>query len=138
AEHDPRWSLALAGGALMDIGCYSLHAQRVLAPWGGGEPALAAARAGERAGAPGVDEWFDADLVFPSGASGVARCHMAADRQEMSGRLIGSRGEATAVNFVLPHLDDRIVVQPSAGRRIEHLGTRPSFTYQLEAFIAAV
>ena len=37
---DPRWSLALSGGATMDLGCYALHAQRVLAPWAGGEPVL--------------------------------------------------------------------------------------------------
>ena len=30
---NPRWSLELAGGALMDLGCYALHAHRVLAPW---------------------------------------------------------------------------------------------------------
>jgi predicted dehydrogenase len=135
---DPRWSLSLAGGAMMDLGCYSLHAQRVLARWGGGEPSLVAARAGERAGAPGVDEWLDADLVFPSGATGLARCHMASDRREMSCRIIGTRGEATAVNFVQPHLDDRVVIQAREGRRVEHLGTRSSYTYQLEAFIAAV
>ncbi|GIH68414.1 Gfo/Idh/MocA family protein [Sphaerimonospora thailandensis] len=138
AEDDPRWSLALAGGALMDVGCYSLHAQRVLAPWGGGEPTLVSARAGERAGAEGVDEWLDAELVFPSGATGLARCHMAADSLEMSCRIVGSRGEATAANYVLPHLDDRIVIETEAGRRIERPGTRPSFAYQLEAFIAAV
>jgi predicted dehydrogenase len=138
ADQDPRWSLALAGGAMMDLGCYSLHAQRVLAPWGGGEPSLVAARAGERTGAPGVDEWFDVDLVFPSGATGLAHCHMASDRREMSCRIIGSRGQATAVNFVEPHLDDRVVIQTSAGRRVEHLGTRSSYTYQLEAFITAV
>ncbi|NJC70577.1 Gfo/Idh/MocA family oxidoreductase [Planosporangium thailandense] len=135
---DPRWSLALAGGALMDLGCYSVHAQRVLAPWGGGEPSLTAARAGERAAAPGVDEWLDADLVFPSGATGSARCHMAADRWEFSCRVVGTRGEATAPNFVQPHLDDRVVVQTPDGRRVEHLGTRSSYTYQLEAFTAAV
>jgi predicted dehydrogenase len=135
---DPRWSLALAGGAMMDLGCYSLHAQRVLAPWGGGEPSLVAARAGERADAPGVDEWLDADLVFPSGATGLARCHMASDRREMSCRIIGTRGEATAVNFCQPHLDDRVVIQSGDSRRVEHLGTRSSYTYQLEAFTAAV
>lgn len=138
AEDDPRWSLALAGGALMDVGCYSLHAQRALAPWGGGEPAVTSARAGERPGAPGVDERLDADLVFPSGATGLARCHMAAGGLEMSCRIIGSRGEATAANYVLPHLDDRIVIETEAGRRVEHLGRRPSFAYQLEAFTAAV
>ena len=26
---DPRWSLDLSGGALMDLGCYALHAHRV-------------------------------------------------------------------------------------------------------------
>jgi predicted dehydrogenase len=27
-EGDPRWSYELAGGVLMDLGCYSLHAHR--------------------------------------------------------------------------------------------------------------
>jgi predicted dehydrogenase len=135
---DPRWSLDLAGGATMDLGCYSLHAQRVLAPWGGGEPELVAARAGERPGAPGVDEWLEAQLRFPSGATGVARCHMASDRRQMTYRVIGSRGEALVTNFVEPHLDDRLIVQTPPGRHVERLGTRSSYTYQLEAFARAV
>ncbi|WP_328408593.1 Gfo/Idh/MocA family oxidoreductase [Streptomyces violaceus] len=137
-DTDPRWSLPLAGGALMDLGCYSLHALRMLAPWAGGAPRLAGARGGERAGAPGVDEWLDADLEFPGGATGSARCHMAYDGLEMSIRIVGSRGEATAPNFVLPQLDDRIVVRTAEGERTERLGTRSSYTYQLEAFAAAV
>jgi predicted dehydrogenase len=135
---DPRWSLALAGGATMDLGCYSLHAQRVLAPWGGGEPDVVAARAGERPGAPGVDEWLEAQLRFPSGATGVARCHMASDRRQMTYRVIGSRGEALVTNFVEPHLDDRLIFQTSAGEFVERHGTRSSYTYQLEAFVRAV
>ncbi|MFE1835211.1 Gfo/Idh/MocA family protein [Streptomyces sviceus] len=134
ADSDPRWSLPLAGGAVMDLGCYSLHAVRVLAPWAGGAPRLVSARGGERAGAPGVDEWLDADLAFPGGATGSARCHMAYDRLEMSCRIIGSRGEVFAPNFVLPHTDDRVVVRTAAGERTERLGTRSSYTYQLEAF----
>ncbi|MFF5979760.1 Gfo/Idh/MocA family protein [Streptomyces olindensis] len=137
-DTDPRWSLPLAGGALMDLGCYSLHALRVLAPWAGGPPRLAGARGGERAGAPGVDEWLDADLEFPGGATGAARCHMAYDGLDMSIRIVGSRGEATAPNFVLPHLDDRVVVRTPEGERTERLGTRSSYTYQLEAFAARV
>ncbi|MGC0336181.1 Gfo/Idh/MocA family protein [Streptomyces sp. SLBN-8D4] len=134
ADSDPRWSLPLAGGAVMDLGCYSLHALRVLAPWAGGAPLLVSARGGERAGAPGVDELLDADLAFPGGATGSARCHMAYDRLEMSCRIIGSHGEAFAPNFVLPHMDDRVVVRTAAGERTERLGTRSSYTYQLEAF----
>jgi predicted dehydrogenase len=138
APDDPRWSLPLAGGALMDIGCYSLHAQRMLAPWGAGAPSLLDARGGEREGHPGVDEWVDADLVFPSGATGLARCHMAGEQLEATCRIVGTRGEATAANFVLPHLDDRVLVTTAAGDRVEHLGTRTSYTYQLEAFTAFV
>ncbi|KUN59100.1 oxidoreductase [Streptomyces canus] len=146
-DTDPRWSLPLAGGAVMDLGCYSLHALRMLAPWAGGAPRLVSARGGERsemgvppdgvrgrAGAPGVDEWLDADLAFPGGATGSARCHMAYDGLEMSCRIIGSRGEVLAPNFVLPHRDDRVVVRTGDGERTERLGTRSSYTYQLEAF----
>ncbi|MFE7171736.1 Gfo/Idh/MocA family protein [Streptomyces sp. NPDC057616] len=138
ADTDPRWSLALAGGAMMDLGCYGVHAVRMLAPWAGGAPRLVRARGGERAGAPGVDEWLDADLEFPNGATGGARCHMAHDELEMSCRIVGSRGEALAVNFVLPQLDDRIVVRTDEGERTERLGTRSSYTYQLEAFAARI
>lgn len=138
APDDLRWSPSLAGGALMDLGCYSLHAHRVLAPLAGGEPRLVSARAGERAGVPGVDEWFDAELVFPSGATGLAHCNMAGPAQELTYRIVGSRGEAMATNFILPHVDDRVIVRTDTGERVEHLGTRSSYTYQLEAFAAAV
>jgi predicted dehydrogenase len=138
APEDPRWSLALAGGALMDLGCYGLHAVRAAAPWAGGEPRLVQARGAECPGLPGVDEWVDADLIYPSGVTASARCHMAADAREMTYRLIGSKGEATVSNFVLPHTDDRLVVKTAAGERVEHLGTRSSYTYQLEAFTKLV
>ncbi|MFD8820741.1 Gfo/Idh/MocA family protein, partial [Streptomyces sp. NPDC059627] len=135
-DSDVRWSLPLAGGALMDLGCYSLHALRMLAPWAGGAPRLAAARGGERAGAAGVDEWLYADLEFPGGVTGTANCHMAYDTWQMSCRVVGTRGEATAMNFVQPHLDDRVVVRTAAGERTEELGRRSSYTFQLEAYAA--
>ena len=134
-DSDPRWSYELAGGALMDLGCYSFHAHRALARWAG-LPQVAAACAGERAGHPGVDEWLDADLEFPGGATGRARCNMAAGHRRYHCRIIGSRGEAAALNFVEPHHDDRIIVTTAAGTRTEELGRRSSYTYQLEAFAA--
>jgi predicted dehydrogenase len=136
ADDDPRWSLELAGGALMDLGCYGLHAHRVLAPWAGGPPRVVAARAGERAGHPGVDEWLEADLEFPGGATGSVRCNMAGADVRLTCRIVGGRGEATAANFALPTMDDRVTITTRAGRRVEHLGTRPTYTYQLEALRA--
>lgn len=138
AHDDVRWSYELAGGALMDLGCYSLHAVRTLGEFCGGEPELEKAVGGERTGRPGVDEWATAELRYPSGASASARCHMSADSVEMSLRVVGSRGEATLANFVLCHLDDRLTVRTEAGERVEHLGTRTTYTYQLEAFTAYV
>ena len=135
-DTDPRWSYELAGGALMDLGCYSLHANRALAPWAGGAPRLAKARGGERAGRPGVDAWLEAELEFPGGATGTARCHMDSDELRFTCRVVGSRGEATAANFVQPHIDDRVTVTTPAGRRVEELGRRSSYTFQLEAFAA--
>ena len=137
-DGDPRWSFDLAGGALMDLGCYGLHAHRTLGRWAGGEPELVDARAKERAGAPGVDEWLEADLRFPSGATGAVRCSMAHPRFEMTLHVTGSRGEATVQDFVQPHKDDRVLIRTGADTRTEHLGTRSSYIFQLEALIDAL
>ncbi|MER6129669.1 Gfo/Idh/MocA family oxidoreductase, partial [Streptomyces sp. NPDC001795] len=148
-DDDVRWSLPLAGGALMDLGCYGMHAQRMLAPWAGGRPEVVSARGGERremgvppdgargrAGAPGVDAWLDAELAFPGGATGSMRSSMVHDTWQATCRVVGTRGEATALDFVLPHQDDRVVVRTQSGERTEELGRRSSYTYQLEAFAA--
>lgn len=137
-DSDLRWQFDLAGGALMDLGCYSLHTHRELARFAGGPPQVVAARAGERAGHPGVDEWLTAELTFPSGATGTASCHMAADAFVMRHRVVGTRGEALIPDFIHPHSDDRLVIDTENGSRTEHLGTRSSYTYQLDAFTAAV
>ena len=131
-DTDPRWSLDLAGGSLMDLGCYGLHAHRMLAPFAGGKPALVRARGGARAGRPGVDEWMDAEFAFPSGATGRSLSHMA-DDWCMTLRLVGSAGELTVADYVQPHKDDRVSVTTGAGTRTEELGKRSSYLYQLEA-----
>ena len=132
---DPRWSFDLAGGAMMDRGCYAVHAFRTLGGLLGGEPVATAARAGERDLAAGVDEWLDADFMFPNGVIGHLFTSMISEVTEYSLRVVGTRGEIFAPNFVLPHRDDRVIVTIDEVERVEHLGVRPSYTYQLEAFI---
>ncbi|AQA04458.1 oxidoreductase [Mycobacterium sp. MS1601] len=131
AAHDPRWSLELAGGALMDLGCYGLHIMRRF-----GAPHVTAASATQRT--PGVDANCDVELSFPDGTVGVSRYAMDSDAYRFTLRIIGSQGEVLVHNFIKPHDDDRITVTTAEGTRVEHLGTRASYTYQLEAFAAHV
>jgi predicted dehydrogenase len=137
-DGDLRWSLPLAGGALMDVGCYGLHLHRTLAPFAGGEPRILGARGREREGRPGVDELVDAELAFPGGATGTVRASMAADTVRMSARIVGSGGELYAPFFVFPQRDDRLYVRVDGTDRVEELGRRPTYEYQLEAFTAYV
>ena len=129
---DPRWSFDLAGGAVMDLGCYGLHVHRQLGRFAGGEPTVVAARADERD--PGVDESCEIELVFPSGATGSSVNAMTAERFEMTLRVVGDRGEAFAHDYALQSGDDRITITTDAGTTVEHLGTRSTYTYQLDVF----
>jgi predicted dehydrogenase len=63
---------------------------------------------------------------------------MAAESVDFSLKVVGTRGEAFAPFFVLPHNDDRVIVTTKEDTWVEHLGTRSSYTYQLEAFAGAV
>jgi predicted dehydrogenase len=135
---DLRWSFPLAGGAVMDVGCYCLHAQRAVRSWGHGEPVIVEARAGERAGSPQVDEWFEAVLRFPTGATGFMWCGMAGTTRRATFRITGTDGDVMATDFVNPQYDDRVIVRAPGGTRAERLGTRPTYSYQLDAFVAAI
>jgi predicted dehydrogenase len=133
-DGDPRWRLDLAGGGLMDVGCYGLHAVRMLGAALGGEPRVVDARADERGA--GVDEWLDVSLELPDGIPATVRSGMNAPEFDFSYRLVGSRGSAFAPEFVRPHLGDTIEVTGPDGTRVEELGTRSSYTFQLEALAA--
>jgi predicted dehydrogenase len=67
-EANVRLRPELEGGALMDLGCYCINMQRLLA----GEPELVFGR--QRTGATGVDVGFAALLQFPGGVFGELHC----------------------------------------------------------------
>lgn len=135
---DPRWKLELAGGSVMDLGCYSLHASRMLGRLLGGEPTLVSATALERPDQPGVDQAMTVQLAFPGGVTGTSRSDMAGEGFDFHCRVVGTLGEVVAPMFVLPHRDDSVTVTTAGGSLTEHLGTRSSYTYQLEAVAAHI
>lgn len=142
-DGNPRWSFELGGGAQMDLGCYSLHAMRMLGRFAGGEPTVTAADARERGGRSYVDEWMHTVVTYPSGATGHAIADMDATGLgeaglEMTLTVIGTAGRVHAHNFVLPHMDDRVDVTTASGVRTENLGTRPTYDYQLDVMAAAI
>ncbi|MDX1882065.1 Gfo/Idh/MocA family oxidoreductase [Mycolicibacterium sp. 120270] len=128
---DPRWSFELAGGALMDLGCYGLHIMRRL-----GHPSIIRAHAAERT--PGVDEWCDVEVGFPNGATGLSANTMTAHDYSFTLQIVGTKGDVLVHNFIKPHEDDRLTIRTPAGTRVEHHGTRTSYSYQLEAFASHV
>ncbi len=67
-----RFNPKLAGGALMDVGCYCIHFSRMLA---GAEPTAIHAVAGFHPG--GVDESTSGVLKFPNGVVATFSCGMA-------------------------------------------------------------
>jgi D-xylose 1-dehydrogenase (NADP+, D-xylono-1,5-lactone-forming) len=76
SEEDIRLSKPLAGGGLMDVGCYCVNVMRLMT---GQEPerARAIARVGIKSG---VDEWLAGILAFPSGVIGHFDCGVRAQR----------------------------------------------------------
>lgn len=131
---DLRWLQPLAGGGLMDVGCYAAHAIRDLSSLFGGEPEIRWARAGEIPAYPGVDAWMDAELQYPNGVSATLQSGMTHGEVDFSLRIVGTKGAAYAPAFVRPHIDDRIIVTVGTDQRTESLGSRTSYTYMLEAF----
>lgn len=138
-DSDPRWSLELAGGATMDLGCYSLHVIRQLGlRFLGGEPSVVSARGVERAGRSGVDESLLVELTYPSGATASGGSDMASpDVWDFHLTVTGSEGVLHVPDFPRPHEDDSLTLRRNGEAEVvEHLGSRSSYTYQLEAFAA--
>jgi xylose dehydrogenase (NAD/NADP) len=122
AETNVRMRPELAGGSLMDLGCYCVSAIRLVA----GEPESAVAR--HVLSPSGVDIRTAATLALPGGVLAEFRCGMdMPDRSELE--LVGSEGSLTVSDpwhGRLPHLTLR------QGDEIEEIEIEPVDAYRLE------
>jgi predicted dehydrogenase len=131
---DIRWQLDLAGGALMDAGCYAVHMLRTLA---GAEPEVVSAAAKERA--PGVDRVMRADMRFNDGRTGRINTSMwSTTVLKIAVRVEGERGVLKVFNPTAPQYFHRVTVKSDGRTRHERVQGRSTYSYQLAAFAGAV
>ncbi|BBX21825.1 oxidoreductase [Mycolicibacter terrae] len=131
---DIRYDFSLAGGALMDAGCYAVHMART---FGGETPEVIAAQAKLRD--PVIDRAMTAQLRFPAGHTGSIRCSLwSSNLLQVSARVVGDRGELRALNPLMPQYLHRLRVHSQRGKRVERFSHRASYAYQLDAFADAV
>ncbi|MBB5806005.1 putative dehydrogenase [Saccharothrix ecbatanensis] len=130
---DIRYSLELAGGALMDAGCYAVNLVRML----GGEPEVRSARALVKE--PGVDRAMRAELKFTEGHTGTVVTSMwSRSLLRLSAKVLGANGSMRVFNPFAPQFGHRLTVKLDGHRRVETFERRPSYEYQLDAFADAV
>jgi len=124
-ESNIRLNKGLAGGALMDVGCYCVNVMRLMT---GEEPV--AARAFARIGAQsGVDETLSGVLDFPSGVIGHFDCSFCAmhiaryDLHGSLGRIVVERG-------FTPDADSEAVIRTWQGDRPDEIVIPATDQYQ--------
>ena len=131
---DIRYRYDLAGGALMDVGCYAIHLLRTLI---GQEPEVTQARVwryGEQ-----IDRRAEADFRFANGQTGNIVCSLwSRTLLKFGARVVGELGSMDIVNPFLPHYFHRLHIRTNQGKRTETVDSTPTYTYQLLAFADAI
>ena len=120
SEGELRWTREQGGGALMDLGCYPMHALRSVL---GAEPTVVEARCTME---HGVDVATAAALDF-AGVPASLSCSMKPERFGATLRVTGSDGSLEILNFVAPQLGCRFTV--TAGGETRQEPTEGSATY---------
>ena len=131
---DIRYQYELAGGAMMDVGCYAINCLRLLGP---GLPRVATARATLHG--KDVDRAMTADFHFPSGATGRITASLWSTKLlRVSARVVGEHGEMSVLNYLAPQVYHRLRVTVDGQTRREHVRGEATYTCQLRAFARAV
>jgi predicted dehydrogenase len=129
-RNDIRWRLDLAGGALMDVGCYSIHQVRTFA---GEEPEVTSAQA--TCSSPDVDRWATAEFRFADGrTAGITCALLSASFLRLDTRITGTEGDIRVRNPIAPQYFARVTVRRGGAKRSEGTTRDASYLFQLLAF----
>jgi predicted dehydrogenase len=134
-RNDIRWKAELAGGALMDAGCYAIHWARTLA---GTEPEVVWASSLTRS--PDIDRRTEVDLAFPGGVNGHVLASMwSSSMLRLMIRVEGTKGTLRVLNPIAAQFGSRMTVEVAGKkRRVKVAADGSTYDYQLAAFVAAV
>ena len=134
---DLRLQFDLAGGSLMDVGCYALHSQRMISNLiAGGEPSVLSTEV--NANNKDIDTKLNVELQYPNGIKGYAKGDFETPEFNAPLTVTGSKGSVHLPNFVVSGWDDRVITTVNGNTRTEHMGSLSTYTYQLMAFADAV
>src|SRR5262249_4621844 len=130
-----RMSTVLAGGALLDVGCYPVRLARDLF---GAEHESAWAQAEYDVGGVDVETW--GCLTFPGGRHLYLSCGFAR-ADDTFGRLLGSGGQINITNPFHPRAADTFEVRVDGREPVTHRGAGPnqySFTPLIQHIQAVI
>ncbi|KAJ3092730.1 hypothetical protein HK102_003605 [Quaeritorhiza haematococci] len=100
---DIRYNLALAGGSLMDAGCYTINASRLLC--NDARPTILQAKA--ILASDQIDQAMTAQLQYPDGGpKSTIECNFSSGFAKFSATIkaVGERGAIEITNFIQPHI----------------------------------
>jgi predicted dehydrogenase len=126
-----RWDGAVGGGALWDLGVYPAFWLRATM---GEEPRLASAA--HALNEKGADIWTDATFTFPSGATGSISCSL--QRTFVAWLKVEGEEGTLFVDNPLSPKEQVLILDIGGNVTEERFTSRPTYSFQLEAFRDAV
>ena len=126
APEELRWLPETGGGALMDLGCYPLHALRSTV---GEEPRVTKA---SMIMSHGVDETTEAALTFPGGVTATLSTSMAEGGFSARLFLRGETGSIEILNYIGPQLGCRFTLTQGGKATTLPVDPRPTYAWQFD------
>ena len=133
--NDIRYNIDLAGGALMDTGCYTVSILRHIMQE---EPTILSAQA--KTVRKDIDRYMCAQMEFPSGAQGSLECSIWAWPLLCAYvNVYGENGSVHVFNPIGPHiLYHHLRIKTANGVQTERFKEESTYYYQLQHFYDAI
>jgi predicted dehydrogenase len=130
---DIRMMYETGGGVTMDIGCYPISWLRHIT---GLEPTDIQAQA--EVGPTNVDLYLTTEMMLPGGITARTSGDMRGGQFVASLKVTGDAGSMTLNNPLAPQIGHSLVLDVNDKQTTQVFDRRPSYCYQLDAFLQAV